>query len=114
MVKQAALSVRILEWIKRDIDKAAAKEHRSTSSLVEKILDDHLRAAKTGAPRKYPAPNEYQGNLLEMPTPLGKPLGYLTSKDLKALAEAERLLARHHDKALNALKRELKRREKAL
>jgi predicted transcriptional regulator len=49
MAKQAALSIRILESIKRDLDKAAARQHRSTSSLVEKILDDYLREEKRQA-----------------------------------------------------------------
>ena len=46
MAKQAALSIRIDESIKRAIAKAAAKDHRSTASLVEKILADYLKEQK--------------------------------------------------------------------
>jgi hypothetical protein len=44
MTKKAALSIRISEVTKKAIDKAAVKDHRSTSSLVEIILEDWLKA----------------------------------------------------------------------
>ena len=49
MVKQSALSVRLPNPIKMEIEKAAAADHRSTASLVEKILADWLqsKAAET-------------------------------------------------------------------
>jgi hypothetical protein len=43
MVKKAALSVRISETVKKAIDKAAARDRRSTSSLVEIILEGWLK-----------------------------------------------------------------------
>jgi hypothetical protein len=43
MVKKAALSIRIPETIKKAIDRAAAKDRRSTSALVEIILEGWLR-----------------------------------------------------------------------
>jgi predicted transcriptional regulator len=49
MVKKAALSIRIPESVKKAIDRAAVKDRRSTSSLVEIILADWLEAH---APRK--------------------------------------------------------------
>jgi hypothetical protein len=53
MVKKAALSVRISESTKKALDEAAAKDHRSTASLVEIILADFIQSNLTGAPRKY-------------------------------------------------------------
>jgi hypothetical protein len=44
MVKEAAISVRLDTRIKAAIDKAAADDHRSTASLVEKILADWAKA----------------------------------------------------------------------
>jgi len=112
MAKQAALSIRILQTIKQEIDNLAAKEHRSTSSLVEKILADYLQAAKTGMPLRYPALDEYLaggGNLTEYPLPTGKTLGNSTKAELAAAAEARELVGRH---MLSAAKR-LKERTKA-
>jgi hypothetical protein len=43
MVKKAALSIRIPETIKKAIDRAAVKDRRSTSSLVEIILEGWLQ-----------------------------------------------------------------------
>ena len=54
MVKKAALSVRINESTKAAVEKAAAKDRRSVSSLVEIILADATQAQKTGRPKKYP------------------------------------------------------------
>jgi hypothetical protein len=96
MAKQAALSMRILASIKRGIDKAASKEHLSTSSLVEKILDDYLRAAKTGSPRKYARPDEWTAAGSKS---TGKKLGDATCRDPQSygMAEAETYLARKLD-----------------
>jgi hypothetical protein len=108
MAKQSALSIRVLQSIKRDIDKAAAKEHRSTSSLVEKILADYLHAAKTGQPLKYPEPGEHLaagGNLYDLPLPTGKTLGDSTKAELEQVAEATSLVGRHMLKAAKRLKK---------
>jgi hypothetical protein len=43
MEKQSAISVRIPASIKKAIDKAADKDRRSTSSLVQLILEDWLK-----------------------------------------------------------------------
>jgi hypothetical protein len=40
VVKTAAISVRIDARLKAAIDKAAEEDHRTTTSLVEKILSD--------------------------------------------------------------------------
>jgi hypothetical protein len=42
MAKQSAISVRLPEHLKAAVDQAAAADHRSTASLVEKILSDWL------------------------------------------------------------------------
>jgi hypothetical protein len=44
MVKDAAISVRLDARVKAAIDKAAEDDHRSTASLVEKILADWAKA----------------------------------------------------------------------
>jgi len=75
MVKKAALSVRISEFTKKALDEEAAKERRSTASLVEIILQDWLQARLSGAPRKYLMPN-------------GKTLAECTGEELKAIEEA--------------------------
>ncbi|MGO9685117.1 MAG: ribbon-helix-helix protein, CopG family [Beijerinckiaceae bacterium] len=46
VAKQSAISVRLPDPIKRAIDKAAEDDHRSTASLVEKILADWLTSKK--------------------------------------------------------------------
>jgi hypothetical protein len=43
MAKKAALSVRIDAAVKKELDKAAAKDHRSTTSLINVILEGWLR-----------------------------------------------------------------------
>jgi hypothetical protein len=42
--KKAALSIRISESVKKAIDRAADRDRRSTSALVEIILADWLQA----------------------------------------------------------------------
>lgn len=44
MAKEAGLSVRIDAAVKAAIDKAAGEDHRSTASMVEKILADWAKA----------------------------------------------------------------------
>jgi hypothetical protein len=58
MAKKAALSVRISESTKEAIDKEAAKERRSTASLVEIILMDFLQET-----RKYAGDGDLPGRL---------------------------------------------------
>jgi hypothetical protein len=102
MAKQAALSIRILESIKRDLDKAAARQHRSTSSLVEKILDDYLREEK-GQPRQYPDPDKWVAaghSALELPLPVGKVLRRANKDDLRKLSEAYKKVGDERDKRL--------------
>jgi hypothetical protein len=89
-MKRAALSVRIAETTKKAIDKAAAKDHRSTASLVELILTDHL-ARMSGLPAKYPNPDEWLAagrKLLDLPVPNGKLLGDCTGAECKAIGRA--------------------------
>ena len=87
-MKRAALSVRIAETTKKAIDKAAAKDHRSTASLVELILTDHL-ARMSGLPAKYPNPDEWLAagrKLLDLPVPNGKLLGDCTGAECQRLS----------------------------
>ena len=90
MVKKAALSVRISEFTKKALDEEAAKERRSTASLVEIILQDWLQARLSGAPRKYLTPPQLAagGRLLDMLMPNGKTLAECTGEQLKAIEEA--------------------------
>jgi len=44
VAKEAGLSLRIDAAIKTALDKAAAEDHRSVASLVEKILADWAKA----------------------------------------------------------------------
>ena len=90
MVKKAVLSVLISESTKKALDKEAAKEHRSTASLVEIILQDWLQARLSGAPRKYLTPPQLAagGRLLDMLMPNGKTLAECTGEELKAIEEA--------------------------
>jgi hypothetical protein len=50
--KKAALSIRISESVKKAIDRAAAKDRRSTSKLVEIILESWLEAHPAGGKSK--------------------------------------------------------------
>jgi len=43
-LKTAQLSLRIDPGLKEVADRAAAADHRSLTSLIEKLLTDHLRA----------------------------------------------------------------------
>jgi hypothetical protein len=42
--KTATLNLRIAPSLKAAAEKAAAADHRSLTSLIEKLLSDHLRA----------------------------------------------------------------------
>jgi hypothetical protein len=42
--KTSAISVRVADKVKAAADKAAKDDSRSTASLVEKVLVDHLKA----------------------------------------------------------------------
>jgi hypothetical protein len=44
MAKTAAISVRVPDNVKAAAEKAAADDHRSLASLVEKLLTEHLKA----------------------------------------------------------------------
>ena len=41
--KEAQVNLRIQPTLKRAAEKAAADDHRSLTSLIEKLLTDHLR-----------------------------------------------------------------------
>lgn len=45
MVRSAAIAVRVEPKIKQAAEKAAAADHRSVASLLEKLLVQHLREA---------------------------------------------------------------------
>ena len=42
--KTVQLNMRVTPWIKTAAEKAAADDHRSLTSLVEKLLADYCRA----------------------------------------------------------------------
>jgi predicted transcriptional regulator len=89
--KTAALSIRISQLTKDAIDRLAAEDRRSTSSLVEKILADAVGAKEMGGVQKYPEMDEWVaagGNLMDMPTPTGKKIGDLTREEVEVLAKA--------------------------
>ena len=44
MAKSAAISLRVSDQVKAAVEKAAADDHRTIASLVEKVLVEHLRA----------------------------------------------------------------------
>ena len=46
MAKTAALSVRVTDQVKVAVEKAAADDHRSAASLVEKIVTEWLKAKR--------------------------------------------------------------------
>ena len=52
-LKTATINVRISPELKDAAERAAAKDRRSLTSLIEKLLDDHLREA--GEPIGKPA-----------------------------------------------------------
>jgi predicted HicB family RNase H-like nuclease len=52
-LKTATINVRISPELKEAAERAAAKDRRSLTSLIEKLLDDHLRAM--GEPIGKPA-----------------------------------------------------------
>ena len=52
-LKTATINVRISPELKDAAERAAAKDRRSLTSLIEKLLDDHLRAV--GEPIGKPA-----------------------------------------------------------
>ena len=61
--KTAAINIRISPELKEAAEQAAAKDRRSLTSLIEKLLDDHLREigqpiGKPGSKRKLRRPNE--------------------------------------------------------
>jgi hypothetical protein len=66
-VKTAQVNLRLEPKLKAAAEKAAAKDHRSLTSLVEKLLTDHLKKSK--AP---PRPLVDNGNMpghAEFPDP---------------------------------------------
>ena len=61
--KTAAINIRVPPELKEAAERAAAKDRRSLTSLIEKLLDDHLREigqpiGKPGSKRKLRRPNE--------------------------------------------------------
>jgi hypothetical protein len=44
MPKTSAISVRVSDQVKAAAEKAAADDHRSLASLMEKLLTEHLKA----------------------------------------------------------------------
>ena len=61
--KTAAINIRISPELKEAAEQAAAKDRRSLTCLIEKLLDDHLREigqpiGKPGSKRKLRRPNE--------------------------------------------------------
>ena len=50
MAKTSAISVRVPDDVKAAAEKAAAADHRSVASFVEKLLTDYLK--KTGHLKK--------------------------------------------------------------
>jgi len=61
--KTATINIRISPELKEAAEQAAAKDRRSLTSLIEKLLDDHLREigqpiGKPGSKRKLRRPNE--------------------------------------------------------
>jgi hypothetical protein len=63
--------------------------------IVGKILAD-IENVQSGAPSKYPNYGDViasGGNIMEVMTPKGKPLGDCTAKDLSEIAEARKRVA---------------------
>ena len=50
-IKSATLSLRIDPELKRSAEKAAAADHRSLTSLIEKLLADYVQQAKAKVKR---------------------------------------------------------------
>jgi hypothetical protein len=47
-IKTAQINLRLAPWLKAAAEKAAAADHRTLTSLIEKLLLDHI--AKNGEP----------------------------------------------------------------
>ena len=61
--KTATINIRISPELKEAAEQAAAKDRRSLTCLIEKLLDDHLREigqpiGKPGSKRKLRRPHE--------------------------------------------------------
>jgi hypothetical protein len=56
-LKTAQVNLRLEPKLKAAAEKAAAKDHRSLTSLVEKLLTDHLKKSKSP-----PRPRDDEGN----------------------------------------------------
>jgi hypothetical protein len=63
--KTAALSVRVTPTLKQAVERAAAEDHRTVASLLEKMLTDHMKqggyldppAVSAALKKKPPAPS---------------------------------------------------------
>jgi hypothetical protein len=52
-IKTAQMNLRLAPWLKAAAEKAAAADHRTLTSLIEKLLLDHIaEKAAAPAPRK--------------------------------------------------------------
>jgi predicted HicB family RNase H-like nuclease len=50
--KSAQINLRITPALKEAAEEAAAADHRSLTSLVEKLLSDHIAASRAAAPKR--------------------------------------------------------------
>jgi uncharacterized protein (DUF1778 family) len=100
--KKTPISVRVDAGTKKAIDKAAKKGRRSTTSLVQIILDDWIQHHLTGKPMLYSSDAHFSagGNLLDTPMPNGKRLGDCTGAELEEISEAMGEVAKMNPQAV--------------
>jgi hypothetical protein len=114
MVKKAALSVRITEATKTALDTEAAKEHRSTSQMVDLIVQDWLVSRLQGVPRRYSPDDQLAkgGRLLDLPLPNGKTLAECTFVELEQVGQAYFAAGESITAKAKALEKKLKKKLK--